>query len=51
MSQESEGIARNAFHTFHAEGIDAALSFCSPDVVWYPTDRWLDDSARPASSG
>jgi ketosteroid isomerase-like protein len=37
-------IVRNAFQTFGAEGIDAALSFFSPDLVWYPTDRWLDGS-------
>lgn len=42
MSQANVDIVREAFHTFGAEGIDAALTFCSPDVVWYPTDRWLD---------
>jgi ketosteroid isomerase-like protein len=44
MSQENVEIARNAFQTFGSEGIDAALSFFSPDFVWYPTDRWLDGS-------
>ena len=51
MSQENVEIVRNAFHTFGAEGIDAALSFFSPDVVWYPTDRWLDDSAYRGHEG
>jgi ketosteroid isomerase-like protein len=44
-------IVRKALQTFGAEGIDAALSFCSPDVVWYPTDRWLDDSAYRGHDG
>jgi ketosteroid isomerase-like protein len=44
MSQENVEIVRNAFHTFGAQGIDAALSCFSPDVVWYPIDRWLDGS-------
>ncbi len=44
-------IVRNAFQTFGAEGIDAALSCFSPDVVWYPTDRWLDGSAYRGHDG
>ena len=51
MSQENVEIVRNAFHTFGAEGIDAALSFFSPDVVWYPIDRWLDGSAYRGHDG
>jgi len=51
MSQENVDIVRNAFHTFGAEGIDAALSFFSPDVVWYPIDRWLDGSAYRGHDG
>jgi ketosteroid isomerase-like protein len=51
MSQENVEIVRNAFQTFSAEGIDAALSFFSPDVVWYPIDRWLDDSAYRGHDG
>ena len=51
MSQENVEIVRNAFHTFGAEGIDAALSFCSPDVVWYPSDRWLDGPAYRGHDG
>jgi len=51
VSQQNVEIVRNAFRTFGAEGIDAALSFCSPDVVWYPTDRWLDDSAYRGHDG
>jgi len=51
MSQENVEIVRNAFQTFDADGIDASLSFVSPDVVWYPTDRWLDDSAYRGHDG
>jgi ketosteroid isomerase-like protein len=51
MSQENVEIVRNAFHTFGAEGIDAALRFYSPDVVWYPIDRWLDGSAYSGHDG
>jgi ketosteroid isomerase-like protein len=51
MSQENVELVRNAFQTFSAEGIDAALSFFSPDVVWYPTDRWLDGSAYRGHDG
>jgi ketosteroid isomerase-like protein len=51
MSEENVEIVRDAFHTFGAQGIDPALSFCSPDVVWYPTDRWLDGSAYRGYDG
>jgi ketosteroid isomerase-like protein len=51
VSRENVEIVRNAFHTFSAEGIDAALSFYSPDVVWYPVERWLDDSAYRGHAG
>ena len=51
MSQENVEIVRNAFQTFSAKGLDAALSYCSPDVVWYPTDRWLDGSADRGHEG
>jgi ketosteroid isomerase-like protein len=51
MSQENVEVVRNAFETFGAEGIDAALSFFSPDVVWYPTDRWLEGAAYRGHDG
>ncbi len=51
MSQENVEVVRNAFQTFSAEGIDAALSFFSPDVVWYPIERWVDDSAYRGQDG
>src|SRR5438094_5946872 len=51
MSQENVALVVNAFQTFSAEGIDAALSFFSPDVVWYTTDRWLEGSAYRGHDG
>ena len=51
MSQQNVETVRNAFQTFSAEGIDAALSFYTPDVVWYPDARWLDDSAYRGHDG
>jgi len=51
MSQANVEIVRNAFQIFGAEGIDAALPFFSPDLVWYPTDRWLDGSAYRGHDG
>ncbi len=51
MSQANVEIVREAFQTFGAEGIDAALRYFSPDVVWYPIDRWLDDSAYRGHDG
>ena len=51
MSQENVEIVRDAFQTFSEEGINAALSFFSPDFVWYPTDRWLERSAYRGHDG
>jgi ketosteroid isomerase-like protein len=48
MSQENVELVRSAFQTFGAEGIDAALSFFSPDA---PLDGWLDDSAYRGHGG
>jgi ketosteroid isomerase-like protein len=51
MSQQNVELVRRAFETFSTEGIDAALSFSLPDVVWYPTDRWLDGAAYRGHDG
>ncbi len=51
MPQQNVEIVRNAFQTFSEEGIDASLSFFSRDVVWYPIDRWLDESAYHGHDG
>ena len=51
MSQENVEIVRDAFQTFGTEGITAALSFFSPDFVWYPTDRWLEGDAYRGHDG
>ena len=44
-------LVRDAFQAFATEGIEAALSFFSPNFVWYPTDRWLDASAYRGHDG
>jgi ketosteroid isomerase-like protein len=44
-------VVRDAFQTFGAEGIDAALAFYAPDCVWYPTERWLEGSAYRGHDG
>jgi ketosteroid isomerase-like protein len=51
MSQENVELVRDAFQTFSAEGINAALSFFSADFVWYPTDRWLEGDAYRGHDG
>ena len=51
MSQENVEVVRDAFQTFGAEGIEAALAFYAPDCVWYPTDRWLEGSAYRGHDG
>lgn len=51
MSEENVTIVRDAFRAFNTEGIDAALSFFGPDVVWYTTDRWVDGSAYRGHDG
>ena len=51
MSQENVEVVRDAFQTFSAEGIEAALAFYAPDCVWYPTDRRLEGSAYRGHDG
>jgi ketosteroid isomerase-like protein len=51
VSQANVELVRDAFQAFATEGIEAALSFFSPDFVWYPTDRWLDASAYRGHDG
>jgi ketosteroid isomerase-like protein len=51
MLQGNVELVRDAFQTFGAEGIDAALPFFSPDVVWCPTDLWLEGSAYRGHDG
>jgi ketosteroid isomerase-like protein len=51
LSQENVEIVRNAFQTLSADGLEAALAFSALDVVWYPTDRWLDDSTYRGHDG
>lgn len=51
MSAENVAIVRDAFRAFNTDGIDVALSFFGPDLVWYTTDRWVDGSAYRGHDG
>jgi hypothetical protein len=51
VSQENVEVVRNAFRVFAAEGIEAALCFASPDIVWYTTERWLEGTAYRGHEG
>jgi ketosteroid isomerase-like protein len=51
MSKANVTIVQDAFRAFNTHGIDAALSFFGPDVVWYTTDRWVDGSAYRGHDG
>jgi ketosteroid isomerase-like protein len=51
MSQKNVTVVRDAFRTFNTQGIDAALSFFGHHLVWYTTDRWVDDSAYRGHDG
>jgi ketosteroid isomerase-like protein len=51
VSEENVELVRNAFHSFSAGGIDAALPCFSPDIVWYTTDRWPEGSAYRGHDG
>ena len=51
MSQENVEIVRQALQAYNAAGVDAAISYFAPDVVWYSTDRWPDDSVYRGHDG
>jgi len=51
VAQENVEIVRSAFQTFGAEGIDAALAYFSPDLVWHTSDRFLEGSAYHGHDG
>jgi ketosteroid isomerase-like protein len=51
MSAENVEIVRSAFQAFNTGGVEAALPFFTPDLVWYPTDRWLEGSAYRGHDG
>jgi ketosteroid isomerase-like protein len=51
MSHQNVELVRNAFQALSTGGIEAALSFFTPDVVWYTTDRWLEGPAYRGHAG
>jgi ketosteroid isomerase-like protein len=51
MSTEQVELARETFHAFRTNGVEAALPFLALDVVWYTTDRWIEESAYHGHDG
>ena len=51
MSGENVDIVRQALEAHESEGMEAALRFFAADVVWYPTDRWLESNAYRGHEG
>jgi ketosteroid isomerase-like protein len=51
MSIEQIELARQTFQAFRTDGVEAALPFLALDVVWYTTDRWIEESAYRGHDG
>jgi ketosteroid isomerase-like protein len=51
VSQAHIALVGDAFRAFTSRGTETALSFFSPDCVWYTTDRWVDGSAYRGHDG
>ena len=51
MASENVELVRKALQAFATGGVEAALPFLSPGVVWYPTDRWLEGRAYRGHDG
>jgi len=51
MSRENADVVRQAFEVFDSKGMEAALRFFAADVVWQPTDRWLEGDAYRGHEG
>ncbi|MEA2313814.1 MAG: SnoaL-like domain [Solirubrobacteraceae bacterium] len=51
MSQENTELVRRAFAAANAGGIEAALAFYAPDVVFYPIAAWTEDAEYRGHDG
>lgn len=51
MSQDNVELVRDAFRALNTDGLEAALAFFAPDCVWYPTERWPEDTAYRGHDG
>ena len=51
MSQENLEIAKRAYETFAAGGVEASLPYFAPDVVAYPFPEWLEESEYRGHDG
>jgi len=44
-------LVKHVFETYDSEGMEAALRFFAADLVWHPTDRWLESDAYRGHEG
>ena len=51
MSQENVELVKRLVESFNAGGIEAALPFVPPDVVWYPFPEWVEESEYRGHDG
>lgn len=51
MSQENTELVRRAFEAANAGGVEAALTFYSPDVVFYTIAAWAEDAEYRGHDG
>jgi ketosteroid isomerase-like protein len=51
MSRENVEVVRKSFEAFSVGGVEAVIPFYLPDVVWYMTDRWIEDSVYRGHDG
>jgi len=51
MSGENVDLVRHAFEVYDSEGMEAALRFFAADMVWHPTNRWLETDAYSGHEG
>lgn len=51
MAEENVELVRGTFAAFSAGDFDDALTFFTPDAVWYTSDRWLEGDAYRGHEG
>jgi ketosteroid isomerase-like protein len=51
MSQENTELVRRAFEAANVGGVEAALAFYPPDVVFYPIAAWAEDAEYRGHDG
>lgn len=51
MSRENVDLVRRSFEAYANGGIEAALPFYSPDVVWDPGSEWVEETMYRGHDG